>query len=106
MTTKEDKEAFIEEIAAAGLQLTPSAQKFFDELRGSEGLPQQVTEKGAAILEFFNSHPIGSYTANEIGKALQLSGRMVSGSIRKLVTDGFVNKEGKNPVLYSLAERS
>jgi predicted transcriptional regulator len=34
-----------------------------------------------------------------------ISSRKISGAIRKLVTDGFVDKYGQNPVIYSLTEK-
>lgn len=33
------------------------------------------------------------------------SSRQISGAIRKLVNDGYVNKIGQNPVIYSLTEK-
>ena len=43
--------------------------------------------------------------AKDIGEGLFISSRAVSGAIRKLVTDGFVEKVGENPVLYSITEK-
>ena len=34
-----------------------------------------------------------------------ISSRTVSGSIRKLVNDGFVEKVGQDPVIYSITEQ-
>lgn len=36
---------------------------------------------------------------------MEISSRKVSGSIRKLVSDGFVEKFGSNPVVYTLTEK-
>ena len=34
-----------------------------------------------------------------------MSSRTVSGAMRKLVTDGFVEKIGQDPVMYTLTEQ-
>jgi predicted transcriptional regulator len=34
-----------------------------------------------------------------------INSRTVSGAMRKLVTDGFVEKIGENPVIYSITEK-
>jgi DNA-binding HxlR family transcriptional regulator len=36
---------------------------------------------------------------------MMISSRSVSGSIRKLVTDGFVEKVSTDPVLYALTDK-
>ena len=41
----------------------------------------------------------------DIAEALFVSSRSVSGAMRKLVTDGFVEKIGQDPVMYSLTEK-
>ena len=46
-----------------------------------------------------------SFSAKLIGEGLFLSSRIVSGSIRKLVTDGYVNKINADPVLYEITEK-
>ena len=41
----------------------------------------------------------------ENADGLFISSRTVSGSIRKLVTDGYVEKIGQDPVIYTLTEK-
>ena len=41
----------------------------------------------------------------DIAEKMFVSSRTVSGSLRKLVTDGYVEKLGENPVIYSLTEK-
>jgi Mn-dependent DtxR family transcriptional regulator len=43
--------------------------------------------------------------AKDIGDELFISSRTVSGALRKLVNDGFVEKIGQNPVIYTLTEK-
>ena len=45
------------------------------------------------------------WKAKELADALMISSRSASGSCRKLVTDGFVEKIGKDPVIYTLSSK-
>ena len=48
-------------------------------------------------------HYDNAFTAKTIGEGLNVSGRSISGSMRKLVTNGFVNKEKNGEVyIYSI----
>ena len=44
------------------------------------------------------------FTSKEIGEGLFMSSRSVSGSMRKIIANGFVEKVGKDPVTYSLTD--
>ena len=63
------------------------------------------TESGLAILEYLQSCDAISWKAKDIADGMVISSRKISGAIRKLVTDGFVDKYGQNPVIYSLTEK-
>lgn len=64
------------------------------------------TDNGKLILKYLQDNPdIEMAKAKDIGEGLFISSRAVSGAIRKLVTDGFVEKVGENPVLYSITEK-
>lgn len=45
------------------------------------------------------------FSSKSIGDEIFMTSRSVSGSIRKLVELGFVEKMGKNPVSYSLTQK-
>ena len=45
------------------------------------------------------------FKAKEIGEGLSISSRTASGAMRKLVTDGYVEKIGSDPVVYSITEK-
>ena len=66
-----------------------------------------LTDKNKTILKWMQEN-ITNYNnvfnAKQIGDGLFMSGRSVSGSIRKLVTLGYVEKQGKDPVCYSLTD--
>ena len=63
------------------------------------------TESGLSILEYLQTCDAKSLKARDIADGMGISSRQVSGAIRKLVTDGFVDKYGQNPVIYSLTEK-
>jgi predicted transcriptional regulator len=44
------------------------------------------------------------WKARDIAEEMFISSRAVSGAMRKLVTDGFVEKIGKEPVVYTLTD--
>ena len=45
------------------------------------------------------------WKARDIAEGLFISSRTVSGAMRKLVTDGFCEKVGADPVVYALTEK-
>ena len=66
-----------------------------------------LTDKNKSILKWMKDNYLvfnNTMSAKQIGDGLFMSGRSVSGSIRKLITLGLVDKQGKDPVCYSLTE--
>lgn len=63
------------------------------------------TESGLSILEYLQTCDAKSLKARDIADGMVISSRQVSGAIRKLVTDGFVDKMGSSPVIYSLTSK-
>ena len=59
------------------------------------------------IMKYLQELPEGApmMKAKEIAEGMFISSRAVSGAMRKLVTDGFVEKVGQDPVMYSLTEK-
>lgn len=64
-----------------------------------------LTENGKMILAYLQSAPTAPYKAKDIAEALGLSSRTVSGSIRKVCADGFVEKAGSDPALYIITDK-
>ena len=48
---------------------------------------------------------IPMWKAKDVAEGLFISSRAVSGAMRKLVTDGYVEKVGQDPVVYTLTEK-
>lgn len=104
-----NREKFIEEIenslhSEGGLLLSADARLYFEELKGGKASIGGMTEIGKAVLTWvFNAGPHGTfYSAKTIGEGLFTSSRVVSGAARKLIADGYLEKEGKNPVMYAI----
>lgn len=81
---------------------------YWEAFKGKEEAEKPMfTDNGKLILKYMQEHvtdmPMGK--AKDIGEGLFISSRAVSGAIRKLVTDGFVEKIGQDPVVYALTEK-
>lgn len=63
------------------------------------------TESGLQIFEYLQTCGKESLKAKDIADGMLVSSRKISGAIRKLVTDGFVDKMGTSPVIYMLTEK-
>ena len=64
-----------------------------------------LTDSGKEILQYLQSVDVMPYKAKDIAEGLFVSSRRVSGSLRKLVSDGFCEKVGQDPVLYTITEK-
>lgn len=63
------------------------------------------TDNGKLILKYMQDNLSTSmWKARDIAEGLFISSRAVSGAMRKLVTDGFVEKIGKDPTIYTITE--
>lgn len=88
------------------VNLPDEVQDVYNLLREQQNMEKPMfTESGLAILEYLQSCDATSWKAKDIADGMVISSRKISGAIRKLVTDGFVDKYGQNPVIYSLTEK-
>lgn len=88
------------------VNLPDEVQDVYNLLREQQNMEKPIfTESGLAILEYLQSCDATSWKAKDIADGMVISSRKISGAIRKLVTDGFVDKYGQNPVIYSLTEK-
>lgn len=81
---------------------------YWEKFKGSADKSDKplFTENGKLILTFLQGHPeVELWKAKEIAEGMFISSRTVSGAIRKLVTDGFVEKVSQDPVIYSITEQ-
>ena len=64
------------------------------------------TENGKRLLICLQEHPEKeAWKAREVADELGISSRSVSGGMRKLVNDGFVEKLNDNPVVYAITNK-
>ena len=64
------------------------------------------TENGKIILKFFKDNQnIATWKTKDVAEAIGLSSRSVAGSSRKLVSDGYLDKVGSDPIFYMLTEK-
>lgn len=85
--------------------MTENVKTYLEALKDKKTEKPEVTDNGKLIIKFLQEAPAGIYKAKDIADGLYVSSRNVSGAIRKLVADGFVEKMGESPVLYSITEK-
>ena len=89
-------------------ELDPDIVDYWNALKGGSDTEKPMfTDNGKLVMEYLKTLTDGApaMKAKDIAEALFLSSRTVSGAMRKLVTDGFVEKIGQDPVMYSLTEK-
>ena len=67
----------------------------------------KFTDTGKIVLSYIRENKEvhnNLFTAKDIAEQISLTSRSVSGAARKLVNDGYLEKMGENPVVYSLTE--
>lgn len=106
------KEAFIEYVEKiindSTEKMNEEAQEYWDALRFKEEKEKPMfTDNGKLIMEYLKSlsDNTSAMKSKDIAEALVVSSRTISGAMRKLVSDGFVEKIGDSPVLYKITEK-
>lgn len=89
--------------------LSSDALDFWNGLNmgGDIGSPT-FTENGKLVLGYMQDNKDtynNLFKAKDIGEGLGISSRTASGAARKLVTDGYIEKVGKDPTIYSLTQK-
>ena len=95
--------------AAPAVAETMSAdvKLYIEALRTGETQTQSTfTDNGKMILKYLQDNMSTTlWKSRDIAEGLVVSSRTVSGACRKLASDGYVEKMGKDPVLYCLTEK-
>ena len=108
MTKKQEFINFIDELMVAAPNIKPSEDvlSYYEAFKGKEMSKSEFTENGRLILEYLQKNPKQiMWKAKDIGEGLFISSRAVSGAMRKLVTDGYVEKVGQDPVIYTITDK-
>lgn len=110
MTKKQEFIEYVEALQGASdhpVEMSENAQMYWDAFKGKEEVEKPAfTDNGKLILKYMQDNlDIPVLKAKDIGEGLFVSSRTVSGAIRKLVTDGYVEKIGQDPVIYAITEK-
>ena len=83
--------------------------EYFEILKAEkENNKPPFTENGAKVLKYIQDNYEqfnNMFKAKDIGEGTMMSSRGASGAMRKLVTDGYLEKIGADPVIYALTEK-
>jgi DNA-binding MarR family transcriptional regulator len=109
MSKKQEFIKYVNELitAAPAVQPNEDAKLYWDAFCGLDenGEKPLFTDNGKLILKFLQEHQeTDMWKARDIAEGLFINSRAVSGAMRKLVTDGYVEKIGQDPVVYSLTD--
>jgi len=101
---------FVNKLIEANPELAESLMtdniKNYLAILGSEKEKPALTENGKAILKYLQDQiPEGPFKSSDVATGMGVSARGVSGALRKLVSDGFCNRTGKDPIIYELTEK-
>lgn len=67
----------------------------------------KFTDNGKLILQYLKDNEQATqnmFKSREVAEGIFISSKSVSGSMRKLVNDGFVEKIGQDPIIYALTD--
>lgn len=80
---------------------------YLDAIRGSKDQAEKpkFTDNGKAILQYLQSVPVQMMKARDIAEGMFVTSKTVSGAMRKLVDEGYIEKVGKDPVVYVITEK-
>lgn len=102
------KEWFISEIkeilAASPDILSEESKQFFYENIVGESKDTKLSENAKAIIKVMQENPDKTFNSKQLGEAIGKTSRSASGSMRKLVELGYVEKVGKDPVQYKITD--
>lgn len=111
MSKKQEFISFVEDNLMSKIDTTEipeGVQVYWEAFKGKKEEDKPLfTDTGKMILSYMQEHAtdLPILKAKDIGEGLFVSSRKVSGSMRKLVTDGYVEKIGQDPVVYELTEK-
>ena len=89
------------------LEMSEDVRLYWEAFCGTtEAEKPMFTDNGKLILKWMQANTNDPMLrAKDIAEGLFINSRAVSGAMRKLVSDGFVEKLGENPVIYSITEK-
>ena len=106
MTAKENFISEIEKLLKTNT-INEDAMSYFTEFKnGTVKNSSVITEKGAAVLEYLQNQEDGYvFSAKMLAEALDMNTRSISGTMRKLAADGYVEKISTlSPITYQITD--
>ena len=85
--------------------MTDSIKTYIEAISNKENMKPELTDNGKLILDYFQKSEVTLLKAKDVAEGLFISSKAASGSLRKLVNDGFCEKVGQDPVVYTLTEK-
>lgn len=85
--------------------LTEEIKAYIEILKLEKVVKTELTENGKKILKHFQDNDVSMATSKQIAEQMEISSRTVSGAMRKLVTEGFMEKFGDKPIAYAITEK-
>ena len=87
--------------------MTENVKRYIEALTTTTEIEKPIlTDNGKLILKYLQDNADEkALKSRDIAEGLFISSRSVSGSIRKLVSDGFVEKIGQEPAIYCITEK-
>lgn len=87
-------------------KMTDSVKAYIEALISDSDEKSALTENGKRLLGFLQEHSdTPTWKARDVADQLGISSRGISSVFRKLVSDGFCEKLGKDPVvIYALTD--
>lgn len=108
MSKKQEFIKYVEmAIDAYPTPMNEDARIYWEAFKGVEEVDKPLfTDNGKLILQFLQGHQeTPMWKSRDIAEGLFIGSRSVSGAMRKLVDDGYVEKVGQDPVVYALTEK-
>lgn len=85
--------------------MTDEVREYLEILKNDKSGKTEMTDNGKLIVKYMQDNDIKMAKSKDIAEGLGISSRAVSGAFRKLVTDNFADKIGKDPTIYTLTEK-
>ena len=107
MTKKDEFIKYVEDLIDGNhYEMSENVRLYLEALKGKVEEDKPIfTDNGKLILQYLKNHQeTPMWKARDIAEGLFISSRAVSGAMRKLVSDGFVEKVGQDPVMYALTD--
>ena len=86
--------------------MTENIQAYLNILKEDKMEKEELTENGKIILNYLQlNQNVKLWKARDIAEQIGISSKGVSGAMRKLVNDGFCEKMGQSPFVYTITEK-